>query len=90
MSQGANPAESGSSDGDPERRMQATGDATSFLKYSLYSDALRTVEWEAATGVAYTGDGLAQILPVYGSVDAGQTTAVIGSYTDTITVSISY
>ncbi len=89
MGQGAN-ADGESSDPTPLRRMVATGDATSFLNYSVFSDTSRSVPWENSTGVAYSGDGSAQTLVVYGSVEAGQTSAVVGSYTDTITVAINY
>jgi spore coat protein U-like protein len=89
MGQGINFA-ADSNDATPLRRMVATGDATSFLNYSVFTDTGRTNEWENSTGVAYEGTGEAQALVVYGSLEAGQTSAVVGSYTDTITVAINY
>ena len=89
MGQGINFA-GDSNDAAPLRRMVATGDANSFLNYSVFSDTSRTTAWENSTGVAYSGDGSAQALVVYGSVEGGQTSAVVGSYTDTITVAINY
>jgi spore coat protein U-like protein len=70
--------------------MVAGSDAASFLDYSVFSNAGMTTVWENATGVAYTGTGSAQDLIVYGSVPAAQTAAVVGSYTDTLVVTINY
>ncbi len=90
MGQGANTTGTSSTDAIPLRRMVAAGDADSFLNYGLFTNTDRLTAWENATGVPYTGTGLAQALVVYGSIDPGQTSAVVGSYTDTITVSINY
>ena len=65
-------------------------DSTKFLKYEIFSDSDRLVEWENATGVPYTGTGGAEALVVYGSVNAGQTSAIAGSYSDTLIVTINY
>ena len=89
ISQGLN-ANDDSSDSDPMRRMVAAGDATSFLDYEVFSDSGRSVVWENGTGVPYTGTGSAVPLTVYGSVAAAQTSAVQGSYSDTLTVAINY
>ena len=83
-------AGSGSTAGVPVRRMVAGSDATKFLNYSVFSDLAMTTVWENATGKPYTGTGSAVALTVYGSVPAAQTTAVVGSYTDTLQVSINY
>ena len=90
MGQGANTTGTSSTDAIPLRRMVAAGDANSFLNYGVFTDTDRMTAWENATGVPYNGTGLAQALVVYGSVDPGQTSAVVGSYTDTITVAINY
>ena len=89
ISQGLNP-HAGSNDNIPIRRMVAAGDAASFLDYEVFSNSGRSVVWENGTGVGYTGTGSAVPLTVYGSVAAGQTSAVSGSYSDTVTVSINY
>ena len=89
MGQGLN-ADADSSDSIPLRRMVAGLDATSFLDYSVFSNSGMTDVWENATGVAYTGSGTSQDLVVYGSVPADQTDAVVGSYTDTLVVTINY
>ena len=89
ISQGLNP-HAGSNDNIPIRRMVAAGDAASFLDYEVFSNSGRSVVWENGTGVGYTGTGSAVPLTVYCSVAAGQTSAVSGSYSDTVTVSINY
>jgi spore coat protein U-like protein len=70
--------------------MVAGSDPTSFLNYEVFSDSGRSVVWENGTGVPYTGTGSAVPLTVYGSVAAAQTSAVSGSYSDTVTVAINY
>jgi len=69
-----------------------TGPASALLGYSLFSDAARTVNWGQTIGtdtVTGTGNGSAQVLTVYGDVAAGQYVAP-GSYTDTITATVTY
>jgi spore coat protein U-like protein len=90
MGQGENTTGTSSTDAMPLRRMVAAGDATSFLNYGVFTDTDRMNAWENSIGVSYEGTGLAQALVVYGSVQPGQTSAVVGSYTDTITVAINY
>ena len=65
------------------RRM--TGPSAAGLNYSLFSDSGRTTNWGNATGSWVSGTGAAQVLTVYGRIPANQT-ALIGSYTDTVTV----
>ena len=69
-----------------------TGPASALLGYALFSDAARTVNWGQTIGtdtVTGTGNGSAQALTVYGQVVAGQYVAP-GSYTDTITATVTY
>ena len=83
-------ASSGSTDASPVRRMVHAIDATKFLEYNVFSDDAWTTKWENATGVAYTGSGIAQPLVVYGSIEKAQTDAPEGSYTDILVVTINY
>lgn len=72
------------------RRM--TGPSSSYLGYGLYSDAARTANWGATAGVdtvAGTGNGTAQSITVYGRIPASQFVRP-GSYTDTITATVTY
>lgn len=61
------------------------------VTYALYQDSALTTIWGDSAGetVAGTGDGNPQLYPVYGQVPP-QTTPLPGTYTDTITVTLSY
>ena len=65
--------------------------SASGLSYSLYSDSGRTANWGNVAGswVSGTGTGAAQSLTVYGRIPAAQS-ALIGSYSDTVTVTITF
>lgn len=71
--------------------LRMTGPSAAGLSYSLFSDSGRTTNWGNATGswVSGTGTGAAQVLTVYGRIPANQT-ALIGSYTDTVTVTVTF
>jgi spore coat protein U-like protein len=73
------------------RRMQL-GATASYVNYELYRDAGRLNRWGNTIGtntVPGTGTGLEQTLTVYGRVPATQTVPA-GSYSDVITVTITY
>ncbi len=76
--------------GDVANRTMKNG--THSLKYSLYQNSTRTTNWGNTVGTdteAGTGNGKLQPLTVYGQVPASQFVTV-GSYSDTITVTITY
>lgn len=85
---GAN-AGGSSTDAAPERRLT---DATDFLTYSLFSDSERTTEWgnTELTGVASSGTGNAVAHTVYGRIDQGQSTVGAGTYSDTVTATVTF
>jgi len=62
------------------------------MEYSLYTDTGRTTVWGDGTSgsitVNSTGTGAAQTIPVYGRITPQ--TVVVGAYTDTITVTMTY
>jgi spore coat protein U-like protein len=71
---------------------QMAGTPAGTLFYALFSDAARTINWgdTGGTGIVLgTGSGLAQAIPVYGRVAAGQLVAP-GAYADTITATVTY
>jgi spore coat protein U-like protein len=70
------------------RRMRGPG---GYVGYELYRDASRTLRWGSAKqdGLAQTGNGHPQTLPVYGRVPAQSITAD-GTYSDTIIVTVEY
>ena len=62
------------------------------VNYTLYSNSTRTTVWGNTVGtdtVAATGNGSAQSYTVYGRVPP-QTAPAPGTYTDTITVTVTY
>lgn len=62
------------------------------LTYSLYSDSGRSTVWGPTIGtntVTGTGNGSAQNFTVYGRVPSGQLPTP-GSYSDTVTATITY
>lgn len=72
------------------RRMQ--GSDALGLKYALYRNSSRTLNWGNTVGtdtVLGTGSGAAQTITIYGQVAAGQHIAP-SSYADTIVVTLFY
>jgi spore coat protein U-like protein len=62
------------------------------INYSLYSDSGRSSVWGNTIGTntqTGTGNGASQNFTVYGRIPA-QTTPAPGTYTDTITVTVTY
>jgi len=73
-----------------QRRMVHASDGTKFLNYEVSGASFGGLKWDTATGVNYTGSGSKEDLPVYGQVAAAQTSAINGSYSDTLTATITY
>ena len=81
----------------PQRRMKS---GANYLNYNLYVDTGRTNAWTtsassttctAANGCYLgTGDGLAQPISIYGRVPATVIAPSPGTYTDTVTMTITY
>jgi spore coat protein U-like protein len=72
------------------RKMQ--GGTSEQISYSLYRDSARTQNWGATVGTdtaTGTGTGSAALHTVYGRVPS-QSTPRPDTYTDTITVTVSY
>ncbi|MCA1324012.1 spore coat U domain-containing protein [Herbaspirillum sp. alder98] len=72
------------------RKMTGSGGGT--LNYALYRDSGRTNNWGSTIGtdtLTGTGSGLIQSLTVYGQVAAAQT-PLAGTYSDTVTVTLTY
>lgn len=74
----------------PERQMDNAG---TELGYFLYQDAGSATVWGDTTA-AYTAPddatGSAVPVTVYGVLTAGQTTAIAGAYSDTVTATVSF
>lgn len=73
-------------------RLMTHTDATSTLAYALFSNPGRTANWGDTVDtdtVADIGTGVAQPHIVYGRV-ADPTTAKVGAFADTVTVTVTY
>lgn len=71
-------------------RKMANG--SNFLNYQLFRDSARTQNFGSTVGtdtVGGTGSGLAQLITIYGQIIASQNAAT-GSYTDTVTATLTY
>ncbi len=88
LDQGTNAA-SGSTNAIPLRQM-ASGSYR--LPYFFYQDSGHTTVWgnTVGTSVSATGTNAYVNETVYGAIAAGQIAAAAGSYTDTVTVTVSY
>jgi spore coat protein U-like protein len=72
------------------RAMSGPGGAT--LNYALYQDTGHSTNWGQTVGTdteAGTGNGSAQTITIYGQV-AGSQFVTTGSYSDTITATVTY
>ncbi len=72
------------------RRMRL-GSTANYVSYELYRDSTRAQRWGTTIGtdtLTGTGNGSAQTVTVYGRVPPQSPAA--GSYTDTVTVTITY
>jgi spore coat protein U-like protein len=66
---------------------------TETLAYGLFLDALFANNWgttELVDRLEAVGTGASQVHNVYGRVDAGQTLAIAGVYSDTITATVYF
>ncbi len=74
---------------DPTARTMTTGGQA--VTYGLYQNSGRTTPWgtAASTTLGGTGTAAAQAIPVYGRVPV-QATPPVGTYSDTVVVSITY
>lgn len=78
---------SGNSASFAERRMTA---GTPYLAYNLYADVLRTIVWgDGVSAANVTATGTNVDLSVYGRIPALQNVPA-SSYSDTITVTVTY
>ncbi len=73
----------------PNRKMKHG--ASDYLNYGLYSDSGRTTVWDLASYPTPPAmDGTAKNITVYGRLPGAQLGAPVGSYTDTITITVDY
>jgi spore coat protein U-like protein len=67
-------------------------DGTHYLAYNIYTDPSRTsgLVTPALTNVSLTADGNNQTITLYGRVPGASANQVIGYYSDTLTLTVSY
>lgn len=83
----------GGATGNPDaRRMRLGGVGPDTIDYALYQDPGRSLPWGnlPATSVGGVGDGAPTTLTVYGLVPGGQPPPAVGTYSDTVTVTVEY
>jgi spore coat protein U-like protein len=85
LSQGSNPS-AASTDAAPIRNL-TNGNAK--LNYQLYSSAAQSKVWDNVHSVSQTGSGMPQTVTIYGVISPGQNVPP-GTYTDTVTITVSY
>lgn len=71
------------------RKMQ---NGTNTIDYQLFMNGARTINWGDTIGtdtLSFTGSGGFQLAYIYGRVPA-QSTPASGTYTDTVTITITY
>lgn len=72
------------------RRMKVA-DEDSFLEYNLLTTQGGENEWNTVNTIPYSQiNGDAGTITVYGKIPAGQTAAVVGAYSDTVTLTVAY
>ena len=84
--------DAGTASGASVTTRQMGGPSGATLNYALYRDSGRSQNWGTTIGTdttSGTGNGSAQTLTVYGRVPASQYVTA-GSYSDTITATITY
>ncbi|HET7588011.1 MAG TPA: spore coat U domain-containing protein [Gammaproteobacteria bacterium] len=76
------------------RKMLNSVDGVTLMNYALYYDSAHANNWGNTFGTdtpaSKTADGTMQSTPVYGVVPTGQSALTAGSYSDTVTVTVSY
>ena len=72
------------------RRMQHASKPLNFLNYTVSGVGFGGTKWDNSTGVPYEGNGSAKDYPIYGQVTQDQKSAIDGTYSDTLTATITY
>lgn len=74
------------------QRQMYNSNTKTYVPYSLYSNASRTMEWKANESISLNGLGVSQSSPVYGRLYNTSSLATIpsGSYRDSLVVTITY
>ncbi|WP_049614042.1 Csu type fimbrial protein [Yersinia pekkanenii] len=79
----------GGQSGSTASRYLAGGPSGQHVNYNLYTDAAHSQIWDNLTGVSQVASGHVVVIPVYGLVFA-QPTPAVGTYTDTVQVTVNW
>ena len=64
---------------------------TAFIPYGLYTDSGYATAFNGVSTIAITGTGTAELVPIYGKIDAADATAAPkGTYSDSVLLTITY
>ncbi|MDN3646902.1 spore coat U domain-containing protein [Pontixanthobacter aestiaquae] len=75
-----------------QRELVNGADTTQRIPYDVYQDAARTASWGTGTGntVAGTATGGVATLTAYGRIPASASAVTAGSYSDSVTVTVTF
>ncbi|PKB14026.1 spore coat protein U-like protein [Novosphingobium kunmingense] len=75
-----------------QRYLQSTTDATKTIPYGIFRDAGRLQAWGSTVGTTSTGTSLAGLttLTAFGRIPQSAASVPAGSYTDTVTVTVTF
>ncbi len=79
----------GGNSGTPHQRHLLGIGHNQRIQYNLYTTGAHSTIWDNVVGVRKTATGMEEWLPVYGHIPA-QTTPVMDSYQDSVTVTVSW
>lgn len=76
-----------------QRRMSNGAATPVFVNYGVFKDAARTTDWGAGVGATQAGNAGASglvSLTAYGRIPASAASVGAGTYTDTVTVTVTF
>ena len=75
-----------------QRELVNGADSTQRIPYDVYQDAARTAAWSSGAGntVAGTATGGVATLTAYGRIPSTATAVTAGSYSDSVTVTVTF
>lgn len=72
------------------RRMLNSQQSNAFLNYELYTTANMSSVWNNSNFISGVGTGSSENITVYGKIFAGQNSAMVGNYSDLVTITVTF
>lgn len=72
------------------RRMLNSQQSNTFLNYELYTSSNFSSVWNSSNFISGIGNGNAENITVYGKIFANQNSAMVGSYSDLVTITVTF